>query len=136
MGIGKAYATVLVGNPGGSLSAKDAFGTSVAGSLPLFQKGGKLYRMAQETLGDPLSASLQASQQQAPAARSGNTYNIYMDGETDDAGQRFLSQFLFNKGQTLASSKPNIQALASAILNPQTPDFTGDDYEPVQKIWK
>jgi len=74
--------------------------------------------------------------QQTSSLPGGNIYNIYMDGEPDDAGQRFLSQFLFNRGQPLASSKPNIQALASAILNPQTPDFTGDDYEPVQKIWK
>jgi len=52
MGIEKAYATVLVGNPGGNLSAKDSFGTSVGSAAPRMKAGGDLYKAAQATLGD------------------------------------------------------------------------------------
>lgn len=52
MGIDRAYATVLGGNPNVSLTAKDSFGTSVAGALPRFKKGGDLYANAQRVLGD------------------------------------------------------------------------------------
>lgn len=52
MGIDRAYATVLGGNPNVSLHAKDSFGTSVAGALPRFKKGGDLYENARRVLGD------------------------------------------------------------------------------------
>ena len=52
MGIDRAYATVLGGNPNVSLQAKDSFGTSVAGALPRFTKGGDLYENARRVLGD------------------------------------------------------------------------------------
>jgi hypothetical protein len=52
MDIGRAYATVLGGNPNVSLTAKDSFGTSVASALPRFKKGGDLYANAQRVLGD------------------------------------------------------------------------------------
>ena len=52
MGIDRAYATVLGGNPNESLSAEDSFGTSVAGALPRFKKGGDLYKNAERVLGD------------------------------------------------------------------------------------
>jgi len=52
MGIEKAYATVLVGNPGGSLSAKDSFGTSVGAAAPRMKAGGDLYKAAKQKLGD------------------------------------------------------------------------------------
>jgi hypothetical protein len=52
MDIGRAYATVLGGNPNVSLDAKDSFGTSVRGALPRFKKGGDLYANAQRVLGD------------------------------------------------------------------------------------
>ena len=52
IGIDRAYATVLGGNPNVSLSAKDSFGTSVAGALPRFKKGGDLYKNAERVLGD------------------------------------------------------------------------------------
>ncbi len=45
MGIDRAYATVLGGNPSVSLNAKDSFGTSVAGVLPRFKQGGDLYKL-------------------------------------------------------------------------------------------
>jgi len=52
MDIGRAYATVLGGNPNVSLNARDSFGTSVASALPRFKKGGDLYANAQRVLGD------------------------------------------------------------------------------------
>ena len=57
MGIDRAYATVLGGNPNVSLHAKDSFGTSVAGALPRFRKGGDLYENARRVLGDVPSES-------------------------------------------------------------------------------
>lgn len=63
MGIARAYATVLGGNPNVSLNAPDSFGTSVQGVLPRFKKGGDLYSNAQRVLGDiPVELS------QAPVA--------------------------------------------------------------------
>jgi len=52
MGIDRAYSTVLGGNPNVSLTSKDSFGTSVAGALPRFKKGGDLYENARRVLGD------------------------------------------------------------------------------------
>lgn len=52
MGIERAYATVLGGNPNVSLNAKDSFGTSVAGVASRFKPGGDLYKNAQRVLGD------------------------------------------------------------------------------------
>jgi hypothetical protein len=61
MGIGRAYATVLGGNPNVSLTAKDSFGTSVQGVLPRFKPGGDLYKNAQRVLGDiPSDTGMQA----------------------------------------------------------------------------
>lgn len=61
MGIDRAYATVLGGNPNVSLQAKDSFGTSVAGALPRFRKGGDLYENARRVLGDIPNAAAPAS---------------------------------------------------------------------------
>jgi len=52
MGIDRAYATVLGGNPNVSLNAKDSFGTSVAGALSRFKEGGDLNKNARRVLGD------------------------------------------------------------------------------------
>jgi hypothetical protein len=57
MGVAKLYATILGGNPGVSLTAKDAFGTSVASSLPGFQPGGASYKQAQAALGGALPSN-------------------------------------------------------------------------------
>jgi len=52
MGIARAYATVLGGNPNVSLTAQDSFGTSVQSVLPRFKRGGDYYRNAVRVLGD------------------------------------------------------------------------------------
>ncbi len=68
MDIGRAYATVLGGNPNVSLNAKDSFGTSVAGVLPRFKQGGDLYKNAQRVLGDiPTDASKAPTPTQQPS---------------------------------------------------------------------
>jgi hypothetical protein len=61
MGLGRAYATVLLGNPNESLTGKDSFGTSPAGMLSRFKKGGDYYTNAQRVLGDPLVVNGQPS---------------------------------------------------------------------------
>jgi hypothetical protein len=55
MGIERAYATVLGGNPNVSLNSKDSFGTSVNSASKRFKKGGDLYANAQRVLGDPFN---------------------------------------------------------------------------------
>lgn len=69
MGIDRAYATVLGGNPNVSLTSKDSFGTSVAGALPRFRPGGDLYKNAQRVLGDmPAGGATQEPAPRRPAA--------------------------------------------------------------------
>lgn len=68
MGIDRAYATVLGGNPNVSLQAKDSFGTSVAGALPRFRKGGDLYENARRVLGDIPNAAAPAPNVAAASA--------------------------------------------------------------------
>jgi len=79
MGIEKAYATVLVGNPGGSLSAKDSFGTSVGAAAPRMKPGGDLYKAAKSTLGD-LGTLSQASYPQGTT--TGQPIVAYPQGTT------------------------------------------------------
>jgi hypothetical protein len=71
MGIGRAYATVLGGNPNVSLNAQDSFGTSVSGALPRFRKGGDLYENARRVLGDipPVGAPAVATTAPKPGAQ-------------------------------------------------------------------
>ncbi len=52
MPISKLYATILGGNPNADVYAKDSFGTSVAGSLDRFYRGGKVNKIARQKLGD------------------------------------------------------------------------------------
>jgi len=70
MKIDRAYATVLGGNPNVSLNAKDSFGTSVAGALPRFRKGGDLYENARRVLGDIPNPAAPTPTQQASAGTS------------------------------------------------------------------
>jgi hypothetical protein len=52
MGVDRAYATVLLGNPNEPLSKQDSFGTSPINSLPRFKPGGDLNANARRVLGD------------------------------------------------------------------------------------
>lgn len=117
MGIAKAYATVLGGNPNASLTSKDAFGTSVASSIPGFQKGGSLYSLAQKTLGDVTGVQPAATPTtSAPVDKqTGNTYNIILaDEEPADAYKNFLFSYL-PKLQGVTSKFDPILAVKAAL---------------------
>jgi hypothetical protein len=138
MGIAKAYATVLGGNPNVSLKAKDSFGTSVESSLPRFKKGGQLYQRAQATLGDPLTGTVQNPQQLAtvPAQQpqqtataqtpGGITYNVYID-ESDQPVQRdpmdFLQKIIQKPERQRYSPAEIATALTSAAVTAPNYDF-------------
>ena len=106
MGIARAYATVLGGNPNVSLTSKDSFGTSVQGALPRFKKGGDLYSNAQRVLGDiPSALSSPATAQGVPPAPPPPVSSVLSPLLGTDLGQSekkktlsqtFLQQFLGN----------------------------------------
>jgi hypothetical protein len=83
MDIGRAYATVLGGNPNVSLDSKDSFGTSVNSALPRFKQGGDLYKNAQRVLGD-IPDQLQSP---TPAAQDVAT-------KTQEDKQNFLGDYI------------------------------------------
>ena len=89
MDIGRAYATVLGGNPNVSLNAKDSFGTSVSGALPRFKKGGDLYANAQRVLGDPMNVNAQTS---APTAQLAGTSPTYGPTVEEAMGIQLMQQ--------------------------------------------
>jgi hypothetical protein len=74
MGLGRAYATVLLGNPNEPLTGKDSFGTSPAGMLSRFKKGGDYYTNAQRVLGDSIGVSTQPSASTPQLAGTSPTY--------------------------------------------------------------
>ena len=130
-GIARAYATVLGGNPNADLNAKDSFGTSVAGSLPLFTKGGEKYQQAQKILGDlsglqtptPAPTTTASTNQQ-----TGNIYNYYYIGDKSfsgsDTAKNFLTSYL-PQLQGITSKFDPISALTNAMFN--TTNYFNDD---------
>ena len=122
MGIDRAYATILGGNPNVNLNAKDSFGTSVASSLPKFKEGGSLYKAAQATLGDPLT-----QQTSAPAATSDTPAKSSIDP------QALLGMFM---GQMLAGGNQNINQKLLSLMSPSASQmdkdlFDAEYYTPV-----
>ena len=108
MGIDRAYATVLGGNPNVSLNAKDSFGTSVAGVLPRFKQGGDLYKNAQRVLGD-IPTDTETVQQQP-----GN-------GQETSAGsflQGFMSAMAGSQPKELSTTDLVKQELMARLLTP------------------
>lgn len=122
MGIEKAYATVLVGNPGGNLNAKDSFGTSVGSAAPRMKAGGDLYGAAQAMLGDvdvsglPLSTGtqqVQTSQDGVSAKQDGNVLNVYFNQGSQHKDKKDKAKSL------LETVKANIMGgILSQALNP------------------
>jgi hypothetical protein len=108
MGIDRAYATILGGNPNVNLNAKDSFGTSVASSLSGFKPGGSRYKEAQATLGDPLT---QSSVVAKPAEASGSDAKQFLEG--------FILKNLLLK-QTLKEPTVQEQLLKSMLQRPTT----------------
>jgi hypothetical protein len=136
MGIAKAYATVLGGNPNVSLNAKDSFGTSVSSSLPKFKPGGSLYKEAIKTLGDPLAGAPQQQQQQEPAkpqeisARQmqtpgGIVFNVYLPYEDQKKSvdpMDFMRTLALGRRSNL-SVADMASAIAGAASTPQNFGF-------------
>lgn len=94
MGIGRAYATVLGGNPNVSLNAKDSFGTSVAGALPRFRKGGDLYNNARRVLGDIPAVGAPIASAPKPAVAPGAGPQISTEALTTALRKRKATSLL------------------------------------------
>lgn len=137
MGIAKAYATVLGGNPNVSLKAKDAFGTSVESSLPKFQKGGQLYKMAQATLGDPLTGAQPQPVAPAPLQQQQpNTVIVLTDGveQEDDfqtkLGKSFLSGYLNEAFAPAASGESSAAKMSQGLFKTMLGSISGTTASP------
>jgi hypothetical protein len=100
MDIGRAYATVLGGNPNVSLNAKDSFGTSVAKALPRFRKGGDLYNNARRVLGDipavgaPIAAAPNPAAAPKPVVAPGTGSQIPIEALTTALRKRKATSLL------------------------------------------
>lgn len=137
MGIAKAYATVLGGNPNVSLKAKDAFGTSVESSLPKFQKGGQLYKMAQATLGDPLTGTQPQPAAPAPLQQQQpNTVIVLTDGveQEDDfqtkLGKSFLSDYLNEALKPATSGEKSAAKMSQGLFKTMLGSISGTTASP------
>jgi hypothetical protein len=129
MGIDRAYATVLGGNPNVSLKAKDSFGTSVSGALPRFRKGGDLYANAQRVLGDPLDVGGQPSAA-APAPQLAGSAPVYGPTLEEAMGIKLMQQAMQsapqpkNAGQRFAEFLGGMSKNLGVITNPlSTPGY-------------
>jgi len=108
MGIDRAYATVLGGNPNVSLNAKDSFGTSVAGVLPRFKQGGDLYKNAQRVLGD-IPTDTETVQQQ-PGKGQETSAGSFLQG--------FMSAMAGSQPKELSTTDLVKQELMARLLTP------------------
>lgn len=119
MDIGRAYATVLGGNPNVSLNAKDSFGTSVASALPRFKKGGDLYKNAQRVLGDiPTQGTVPPADDVASSAPP---------KQSDSFGQLLkLSTLMGSNYQSPLRQILNTE-LMSTLVKPVTSYLSGDN---------
>lgn len=137
MGIAKAYATVLGGNPNVSLKAKDSFGTSVESSLPKFKKGGQLYQMAQRTLGDPLTAT-PAQPPVAAAAPTAtqqpNTVIVLTGGEDEDSKpsleKSFLSSYIQDALQPSGAKESSAAKISQGLFRNMLSSISGTTSSP------
>jgi len=109
MGIERAYATVLGGNPNVSLNAKDSFGTSVNSVSKRFKSGGDLYANAKRVLGDPLDSMATPSAPKLPGPPPGTAV-----AEQVERGNNF--------GQMILNSV--MKKLIPATIQPQSSLFS------------
>ena len=116
MDIGRAYATVLGGNPNVSLDSKDSFGTSVRSALPRFKEGGDLFKNAQRVLGDiPEGYGTPPSTGQASQGRQ------QQDVSSNGFLQGFLKAMTGSNVKELSTKDIIKQQLMSQLLAPQSP---------------
>ena len=109
MGIERAYATVLGGNPNVSLNAKDSFGTSVNAASKRFKLGGDLYANAQRVLGDPLNSTTTAPNAQLPGVATILAGALGQSVTQPEKEPRTLAQNLVDqfKGNIIQNMFPN-----------------------------
>jgi hypothetical protein len=129
MGIERAYATVLRGNPNASLNDKDSFGTSVNSAAKRFKPGGDLYANAQRVLGDPLDSMATPPPPQLPGAPTETT-----TAEKIDKGNN-LADLIIKKviASRLAQQQqqgidPLLQGLMSYSHDAPRPQDLPDDF--------
>ena len=113
MGIEKAYATVLVGNPGGNLDAKDSNNTSVRSAAPRMKVGGDLYGAAQSMLGDVdiSSQPLPGQTQPVQTGQTGNVLNVYFDQGSKHKDKKDKAKSLMETMKEQVMSNMLVQAM-------------------------
>ena len=111
MGIARAYATVLGGNPNVSLTSEDSFGTSVQSMLPRFRKGGDYYANAQRVLGDlPPDLGGPVAQAAAPVAAIPST-----TAKRRQKASSFLDSFKLSLIEDALRNMTNVPTVTSAF---------------------
>lgn len=126
MGIQKAYATVLGGNPDANINYKDAFGTSVASAVPRMKEGGDLYKTAQDVLG-PLDTQSYGGASAAAGGLDMKSGERQSESSRSSVARALLGQSLgletkseLTKKNSLANSLRDsvIQSVLSNAMNP------------------
>lgn len=138
MGIEKAYATVLVGNPGGSLTAKDSFGTSAGGAAPRMKAGGDLYKTAQSMIGDVEQMSAVSEAPQNPPGKTANTsggnnvLNVYFDqgSRYEDKKDKAKSLLEQAKESMMAGMIQQVMNPMGMMGNMMTPGMQSGAFDP------
>jgi hypothetical protein len=113
MGIERAYATVLGGNPNVSLNAKDSFGTSVAGASKRFKAGGDLYENARRVLGDIPEGYIGSEQKSSTSGDtvSGGLFQGLMSAIADRQAQEPTTKDLLKQELVQQLFQPKQQSL-------------------------
>ena len=126
MGIQKAYATVLGGNPDANINYKDSFGTSVASAVPRMKEGGDLYKTAQDVLG-PLDTQSYGGASAAAGGLDMKSGERQPESARSSVARALLGQSLgletkseLTKKNSLANSLRDsvIQSVLSNAMNP------------------
>lgn len=132
MGIEKAYATVLVGNPGGNLNAKDSFGTSVGSAAPRMKVGGDLYGAAQSMLGDVdiSSQPLPGQTQPVQTGQTGSVLNVYFDQGSKHKDKKDKAKSLVETMKEQVMSNMLVQAM-DPLAGMGMPGMTSGAFNPL-----
>jgi hypothetical protein len=113
MGIDRLYSTILAGNPNG-LNSPDGYGTTAAGSISRFKKGGDLHSNALRVLGDiGTSSSVSPAKTgsvglqpalQTPGFQSPVVVNV-INGKIDPKNREMLAMLGINSDSTVLGTQ-------------------------------